>query len=64
AEREKIIDWLSPLNFFARHADIFGTRQEGTGRWLLEDPRFRTWLLSPGEIIWCSGIPGAGKTVL
>ncbi|KAJ7291361.1 ankyrin repeat-containing domain protein [Mycena rebaudengoi] len=64
AEREKIIDWLSPLNFFARHAAIFGTRQEGTGRWLLEDPRFRTWLLSPGEIIWCSGIPGAGKTVL
>ncbi|KAJ7291413.1 hypothetical protein C8J57DRAFT_1458271 [Mycena rebaudengoi] len=64
AEREKIIDWLSPLNFFARHADIFGTLQEGTGRWLLEDPRFRTWLLSPGEIIWCSGIPGAGKTVL
>ncbi|KAJ7291390.1 ankyrin repeat-containing domain protein [Mycena rebaudengoi] len=64
AEREKIIDWLSPLNFFARHADIFGTRQEGTGRWLLEDPRFRTWLVSPGEIIWCSGIPGAGKTVL
>ncbi|KAJ7291420.1 ankyrin repeat domain-containing protein [Mycena rebaudengoi] len=63
-EREKIIDWLSPLNFFARHADIFGTRQEGTGRWLLEDPRFRTWLLSRGEIIWCSGIPGAGKTVL
>ncbi|KAJ7218722.1 ankyrin repeat-containing domain protein [Mycena rebaudengoi] len=63
-EREKIIDWLSPLNFFARHADIFGTRQEGTGRWLQEDPQFRTWLLSPGEIIWCSGIPGAGKTVL
>ncbi|KAJ7291414.1 hypothetical protein C8J57DRAFT_1211868 [Mycena rebaudengoi] len=55
-EREKIIDWLSPLNFFARHADIFGTRQEGTGRWLLEDPQFRTWLLSPGEIIWCFGI--------
>ncbi|KAJ7291398.1 ankyrin repeat-containing domain protein [Mycena rebaudengoi] len=64
AEREKIIDWLSPLNFFARHANIFRTRQEGTGRWLLEDPRFRIWLLSPGEIIWCSGIPGAGKTVL
>ncbi|KAJ7291345.1 ankyrin repeat-containing domain protein [Mycena rebaudengoi] len=64
AEREKIIDWLSPLNFFARHTDIFGTRQEGTSKWLLEDPRFRTWLLSPGEIVWCSGIPGAGKTVL
>ncbi|KAJ7271021.1 ankyrin repeat-containing domain protein [Mycena rebaudengoi] len=63
-EREKIIEWLSPLNFFARQADIFGTRQEGTGKWLLEDPRFRAWLFGSGETIWCFGIPGAGKTVL
>ncbi|KAJ7271005.1 ankyrin repeat-containing domain protein [Mycena rebaudengoi] len=64
AERDKIIEWLSPLNFFARHDDIFRTRQEGTGRWFLEDSRFRNWLSSTEESIWCSGIPGAGKTVL
>ncbi|KAJ7271001.1 ankyrin repeat-containing domain protein [Mycena rebaudengoi] len=64
AERDKIIEWLSPLNFFARHDDIFRTRQEGTGRWFLEDSRFKNWLLSTGESIWCLGIPGAGKTVL
>jgi hypothetical protein len=55
-EREKIIEWLSPLNFFARQADIFGTRQEGTGKWLIEDPRFRDWLFGSGEMIWCFGI--------
>ncbi|KAJ7270974.1 ankyrin repeat-containing domain protein [Mycena rebaudengoi] len=64
ADRDKIIEWLSPLNFFARHDDIFRTRQEGTGRWFLEDSRFKNWLLSTGESIWCLGIPGAGKTVL
>ncbi|KAJ7270980.1 ankyrin repeat-containing domain protein [Mycena rebaudengoi] len=64
AERDKIIEWLSPLNFFARHDDIFRTRQEGTGRWFLEDSRFKNWLLSTGESVWCLGIPGAGKTVL
>ncbi|KAJ7195884.1 ankyrin repeat-containing domain protein [Mycena rebaudengoi] len=64
AERAKIIQWLSPPHFFARHADIFAIRQEGTGVWFLEDPRFEKWLLSVGKHIWCSGIPGAGKTVL
>ncbi|KAJ7270989.1 ankyrin repeat-containing domain protein [Mycena rebaudengoi] len=56
AERDKIIEWLSPLNFFARHDDIFRTRQEGTGRWFLEDSRFKNWLLSTGESVWCLGI--------
>ncbi|KAJ7241273.1 ankyrin repeat-containing domain protein [Mycena rebaudengoi] len=55
---------MSPLNFFTRHDDIFKTRQEGTGKWFLEDVRFRSWLLSSGGSIWCPGIPGAGKTVL
>ncbi|KAJ7716646.1 hypothetical protein B0H14DRAFT_3012795, partial [Mycena olivaceomarginata] len=35
AERAQIIDWLSPLNFFLRQADISRTRQPGTGEWLL-----------------------------
>ncbi|KAJ7779548.1 hypothetical protein B0H14DRAFT_2961720, partial [Mycena olivaceomarginata] len=34
-EREKIIQWFSPLNFFPQQDDIFATRQEGTGEWLL-----------------------------
>ncbi|KAJ6566460.1 hypothetical protein B0H19DRAFT_1257672 [Mycena capillaripes] len=63
-EREKIIHWLSPLNFFLRQADVSHTRQPGTGEWLLEDPRFRKWVSNSGQTLWCYGIPGAGKTVL
>ncbi|KAJ6541683.1 hypothetical protein B0H19DRAFT_1268649 [Mycena capillaripes] len=63
-ERAKIIDWLSPLNFFLRHADISPARQEGTGEWLLNDSRFREWVSEKGRTLWCHGIPGAGKTVL
>ncbi|KAJ7270957.1 hypothetical protein C8J57DRAFT_295004 [Mycena rebaudengoi] len=61
--REKIIDWLSPPNFFARHADILETRQKGTGLWFLRERKFQDWL-SSGGTLWCHGIPGAGKTVL
>ncbi|KAJ7241265.1 ankyrin repeat-containing domain protein [Mycena rebaudengoi] len=63
-EREKIFDWLSPPNFFVRHAEIFGTRQKGTGLWFLDKRQFKDWLSSLGGTLWCRGIPGAGKTVL
>ncbi|KAJ7270946.1 ankyrin repeat-containing domain protein [Mycena rebaudengoi] len=62
-ERKEIFDWLSPPNFFARHADIFETRQKGTGLWFLRERKFQDWL-SLGGTLWCHGIPGAGKTVL
>ncbi|KAJ6536872.1 hypothetical protein B0H19DRAFT_1003807, partial [Mycena capillaripes] len=63
-ERAKIIDWLSPINFFLRQADISSVRQKGTGGWLLDDSCFQEWELGSGRTLWCRGIPGAGKTVL
>ncbi|KAJ7117179.1 hypothetical protein C8R44DRAFT_926117 [Mycena epipterygia] len=63
-QRTKIIDWLSPINFFLRQADIASARQPGTGEWLLADSRFQQWESGSGRTLWCRGIPGAGKTVL
>ncbi|KAJ7291164.1 ankyrin repeat-containing domain protein [Mycena rebaudengoi] len=63
-ERKKIIDWLSPANFFLQQADIFGRRQDRTGEWLLADDRFKRWETGSGGILWGRGAPGAGKTVL
>ncbi|KAJ6521461.1 hypothetical protein DFH09DRAFT_1192711 [Mycena vulgaris] len=64
AKRDKIIEWFSPLNFFLRQADIFNTRQPGTGEWLLQDELFKRWRSGAGRTLWCRGMPGAGKTVL
>ncbi|KAJ7024703.1 ankyrin repeat domain-containing protein [Mycena alexandri] len=63
-ERKQIIEWLSPINFFLRQADILQARQGGTGGWLLADPHFQEWESGSGRTLWCHGIPGAGKTVL
>ncbi|KAJ7088325.1 hypothetical protein C8R44DRAFT_531415, partial [Mycena epipterygia] len=59
-----IIEWYSPLNFFMRQADIFNSRQPGTGQWLLEHDLFKKWKSGANGRIWCRGMPGAGKTVL
>ncbi|KAJ7094770.1 hypothetical protein C8R44DRAFT_951374, partial [Mycena epipterygia] len=63
-ERDQIIEWYSPLNFFLRQADIFNNRQPGTGQWLLEHDLFKKWESGTTNRIWCCGMPGAGKTVL
>ncbi|KAJ7080063.1 hypothetical protein C8R44DRAFT_908954, partial [Mycena epipterygia] len=73
AERDRIIEWYSPLNFFPRQADIFNSRQPGTGEWLLEHDLFKQWksgtnnlskMFKSEDRLWCRGMPGAGKTVL
>jgi hypothetical protein len=56
AQRAEIIDWLSPINFFLRQADIVSARQPGTGEWLLADSRFKKWESSSRGTLWCRGI--------
>ncbi|KAJ7218326.1 hypothetical protein C8J57DRAFT_1537494 [Mycena rebaudengoi] len=62
--REKILDWYSPLNFFQRQEEILKTRQRDSGGWFLADKSFKRWKAAEGKILWCCGMPGAGKTVL
>ncbi|KAJ7193742.1 ankyrin repeat-containing domain protein [Mycena pura] len=64
AKRQKILAWLSELNFSQRQADIFTQWQPGTSDWLLESSQFKEWESGAKKILWCVGIPGAGKTVI
>ncbi|KAJ6579069.1 ankyrin repeat domain-containing protein [Mycena vulgaris] len=63
-KRRAILDWMSPLEFLQRQGDVFSTLQPGTGKWLLADTQFQDWESGSGKILWCPGMPGAGKTVL
>ncbi|MCJ1287696.1 hypothetical protein MMC26_007048 [Xylographa opegraphella] len=65
---QKILRWLSPLDFAARHQDISSKRQRETLKWLLSSAEYLTWsrtdvpLINDNRVIWCYGDPGAGKT--
>ncbi|KAJ7036681.1 hypothetical protein C8F04DRAFT_877461, partial [Mycena alexandri] len=63
-EDQEIINWTSPLNFFPHQADILGSRQPGTGDWLLQESLFKQCKVCEIQALWCCGMPGAGKTVL
>ena len=57
-----VIDWLTPLNFLARQESIVPSK--GTGAWFLESDTFDKWRKDDDLVMWCPGIPGAGKTFL
>lgn len=56
--------WLSPTDFPAQQHDIITRRQEGTGQWFLDSPKFKRWLQGSDKTLFCPGIPGAGKTMI
>ncbi|KAI4236949.1 MAG: hypothetical protein L6R40_006001 [Gallowayella cf. fulva] len=63
-DRQAILNWFSPLNFFKTQQDILARREEGTGQWIIESPEFQAWFHGPDRTLCCKGIPGAGKSVL
>ncbi|KAI4218157.1 MAG: hypothetical protein L6R36_009100 [Xanthoria steineri] len=63
-QRQGILQWLSPLNFFSTQQDILARREKGTGQWLIDSTEFKNWLAGNSSTRCCPGIPGAGKSVL
>ncbi|KAK6073153.1 hypothetical protein SCUP515_07016 [Seiridium cupressi] len=63
-QRKEILDWLTPIGSAPQQSDVICRRQEGTGQWLIDSPEYAKWQTTKGEILFCYGIPGAGKTIL
>ncbi|KAL2845085.1 nucleoside phosphorylase domain-containing protein [Aspergillus pseudodeflectus] len=61
---QAVVDYLAPYDFSKRYADVLSQRHGNTGQWFLETAAFHQWLTNEGRTLWCSGMPGAGKSVL
>lgn len=63
--KQTLLAQLTTIDFNATHADISSRRAQNTGSWLLERPEYISWQSKKSSsVLWCRGIPGAGKTVL
>ncbi|KAB8263008.1 hypothetical protein BDV32DRAFT_136095 [Aspergillus pseudonomiae] len=63
-EYQRIIDWLTPVNYTLQQNDFITRRQEGTGQWFLNSTEFKQWLSQSKQTLFCPGMPGAGKTMI
>ncbi|KAL9034131.1 MAG: hypothetical protein Q9180_005577, partial [Flavoplaca navasiana] len=55
-QQKGILEWLSPLNFFATQQDTLARREKGTGQWLLDSSDFKNWLYGADRTLCCPGI--------
>jgi hypothetical protein len=62
--RRNVLDWLTLIDFTAQQSDFINRREAGTGQWLLESAEFQAWVETDQQVLFCPGIPGAGKTIL
>jgi hypothetical protein len=63
-ERRAVLDWLTLTDYSTHQSDSINRRQEGTGLWLLNSTEFQEWVNHSKKTLFCSGIPGAGKTTM
>ena len=51
----KVTNWLSSRNEWARHEAIIKRRVPNTGLWIMEREEFRSWLAQPSQPLLCYG---------
>ena len=64
-QKRELLQWLSTLDFRPKQFDTLRRRIPSTGEWLLVGDIFKSWVDGSGSsCLFCSGIPGGGKTIL
>lgn len=55
ASRDRILSWVSPYDFYAKHGDKRSSRIPGTCEWLIQSPKFLSWRHSSGGVFVLEG---------
>ncbi|KAE8314660.1 hypothetical protein BDV41DRAFT_563510 [Aspergillus transmontanensis] len=63
-ERDKILKWLSDIQYSHTQNDHQRVRTHKTGDWLLNSDKYREWKATPGKFLWLHGPAGSGKSIL
>ena len=53
-----------PVDDRAKLITVKGQRVQGTCQWITTNEAYISWLASPSQLLWLSGGPGKGKTML
>ncbi|KAF6751434.1 ankyrin repeat-containing domain protein, partial [Ephemerocybe angulata] len=61
---DKILAWLKGPDFLRIYEEALSQRLSKTGVWFIESEEFRQFVEGRDVIVWGTGMPGAGKTLL
>lgn len=54
-ERQRILEWFSPINYWLKQNDYFDRAEPDSGQWFLDDSEFQSWIHGETPILWCPG---------
>ncbi|TDZ24444.1 Vegetative incompatibility protein HET-E-1 [Colletotrichum orbiculare MAFF 240422] len=63
-QKKAVFDFFSKIDHRAEFEKNKRLRHSQTSLWLTQGQDFDEWYSTPGGRMWCSGIPGAGKSVI
>jgi len=63
-QEEKFERWLVPPDPSINWNKALQQRHAHSGLWFLQGEAFANWKKQPNSLLWLSGIPGCGKTIL
>lgn len=64
SQRKEIMGRLSTIDDASHQMNALSKQQSGTGQWFLNSAAYQHFFTTPGQTLFCPGIPGAGKTTL
>ncbi|KAF6761386.1 hypothetical protein DFP72DRAFT_39209 [Ephemerocybe angulata] len=64
ASIEEVTAWLKGANFRAIYRVSLEARMDNTGTWFIATFEFGEFVRQKGTVVWATGIPGSGKTIL
>ncbi|KAF5332787.1 hypothetical protein D9611_005219 [Ephemerocybe angulata] len=64
ASVEEVTEWLKGANFREVYRLSLEARMDDTGTWLIATFEFGEFVAKRGTVVWATGLPGSGKTIL
>lgn len=63
-QTEAILNWLASNDHLVQQERFLEMRHKGTGSSFLSSTEFQQWITHPGQVMFCTGPPGVGKTIM
>ncbi|KAH7310535.1 ankyrin repeat-containing domain protein [Stachybotrys elegans] len=60
--RRALLEWVSSVDYITQQNYLTGRLQIGSRKWLFDSDKYSDWRKSKGQILYCPGDPGTGKT--
>jgi hypothetical protein len=57
-EHQALLDWISPSDYGAQQGDYIAQHQQRSGQWLLDSPKFQSWISGSKQTLFCPAFFG------